>query len=81
MVLISLQLRLDVAELNRFLSTAVRQKVKDVLSVEICKLETEITTLKELCEKDSSPETPVNSVTTSKPKCYEVKLNNYGKKY
>lgn len=74
-----MQLRLDIAELNQFLSTAVRQKVKDVLSVEIRKLETEITTLKELSEKNSVLETPVNSVPTSKSKCYEVKLNNYGK--
>jgi hypothetical protein len=57
----------------------VRQKVKDALSIEIRKLETEITALKELSEKDSVPETPVNSVVISKPKCYEVKLNNYGK--
>ncbi|KDR16863.1 calcyclin-binding protein [Zootermopsis nevadensis] len=71
------ELRLDVAELNRFLSAAVRQKVKDALSVEIRKLETEITTLKEFSEKDSVPETPVSPVTTSKLKCYEVKLNNY----
>lgn len=71
------ELRLDVAELNQFLSTAVRQKVKDVLSIEIRKLETEITALKELPEKDPVPETPVNSILISKPKCYEVKLNNY----
>jgi len=37
------ELRLDVAELNQLLSTAERQKVKDILSVEIRKLETEIT--------------------------------------
>lgn len=59
----------------------MRQKVKDILSVEIRKLETEVTALKELpvSEKDSVHETPVISVPTSKPKCYEVKLNNYGK--
>jgi hypothetical protein len=57
----------------------VRQKVKDILSVEIRKLETEITALKELSEKNSVPDTPVNAVPICKPKCYEVKLNNYGK--
>jgi hypothetical protein len=55
--------------------------VKDVLSVEIRKLETEITTLKELSERDSVPETPLISVPASMPRCYEVKINNYGKKY
>lgn len=78
-ILISLQLRLDVAELNQLLSTAERQKVKDILSVEIRKLETEITNLKELSDKDSVNKTFVTSVSSSKPKCYEAKLNNYGK--
>lgn len=78
-ILISLQLRLDVAELNQLLSTAERQKVKDILSVEIRKLETEITNLKDLSDKESVTETSVTSVPSSKPKCYEVKLNNYGK--
>ncbi|XP_069697784.1 calcyclin-binding protein [Periplaneta americana] len=70
-------LRLDVAELNKLLNTAVRQRVKDVLLIEIRKLETEITTLKELSEKNSVSDVPVNSAPVSKPKCYEVKLNNY----
>jgi len=70
------ELRLDVAELNHLLSTAERQKVKDILSVEIRKLETEITNLK-ASDKESVAETSVTSVSSSKPKCYEVKLNNY----
>jgi len=71
------ELRLDVAELNKLLSTAERQKVKDILSVEIRKLETEITNLKELSDKESVTDTSVTSVPPSKPKCYEAKLNNY----
>lgn len=67
------------AELNKFLGTAERQKVKDILLVEIRKLETEITNLKELSDKLSVTETSATSVLSSKPKCYEVKLNNYGK--
>lgn len=53
--------------------------MKDILSVEIRKLETEITNLKDLSGKESLTETSVTSVSSSKPKCYEVKLNNYGK--
>jgi hypothetical protein len=57
----------------------VRQKVKDILSVQIHKLDTELTELKELSGKISVPEILINSVPICKPKCYEVKLNNYGK--
>ncbi|KAJ9600900.1 hypothetical protein L9F63_000943 [Diploptera punctata] len=70
------ELRNDIAELNKFLDSAERQKVRDILSIEIRKLETELITLKEVTEKNTVSNV-TGAVPVSKPKCYEVKLNNY----
>ncbi|PSN41902.1 Calcyclin-binding protein [Blattella germanica] len=69
------ELKTDIAELNKFLAAAERQKVKDVLLIEIRKLETELSALKDLTGKNGGDS--VNSARPAKPKCYEVKLNNY----
>ena len=72
-----LQVKTDIAELNKFLAAAERQKVKDVLLIEIRKLEPELSALKDLTVKNGGDS--VNSARPANPKCYEVKLTNYGK--
>lgn len=48
--------------------------MKDVLSIEVRRLETELT---KLLEYEKNPVTKSNPVPTQGNKCYEVKLNNY----
>ncbi|EGI62763.1 PREDICTED: calcyclin-binding protein [Acromyrmex echinatior] len=69
------EIKLDIAELNNLLKQANRQRIKDVLTLEIRKLQTQIETAKLLEQKNSS--TTTSSLNTAQ-KCYEVKLNNYG---
>ena len=71
-----LQLKLDIEEFNNLLRQANRQKSKDVLSLEIRKLQTELAKLIE--ENKISQTNPTNVVSNSSQKYYEVKLNNYG---
>ncbi|KAL2727995.1 calcyclin-binding protein [Vespula maculifrons] len=70
------ELKLDIEELNTLLQQATRSKVKNMLTLEIRRLQTEVAKLidenKDVCLKS------VNSSIDSIPKCYEVKLNNYG---
>lgn len=71
-----LQIKLDLEDLNSLLENASRQKSKDILSIEIRKLQTELMTLQnQLSTSDNKEPKP----TTAKfnPKCYDVKLNNY----
>ncbi|KAF3419897.1 hypothetical protein E2986_10439 [Frieseomelitta varia] len=69
-------LKLDIEEFNNLLRQANRQKSKDVLSLEIRKLQTELT---KLIEENKIPQiNPTNVVSNSSQKYYEVKLNNYG---
>jgi len=67
------ELRLDAEELKRLLSQAERQKVKDILSLDIRKIETEIITRESAISAIKVQNTPV----ITKPGCYEVKLTNY----
>ncbi|XP_043507680.1 calcyclin-binding protein [Frieseomelitta varia] len=70
------ELKLDIEEFNNLLRQANRQKSKDVLSLEIRKLQTELT---KLIEENKIPQiNPTNVVSNSSQKYYEVKLNNYG---
>jgi len=70
------ELREDVEELNKLLVSATRQRVKDVLSLEVRKLQTEISRLQELSgSADGIKTTP--ATLPSSNRCYEVKLNNY----
>lgn len=64
---------LDLQELNSLFEQAKRQRTKDMLILEIRKLQTEM--IKLLEQKDSSVK--VTTPSTAQ-KCYEVKLNNYG---
>lgn len=69
------ELKLDVEELNKLLQQASRQKVKDLLSIEIRKLQTDLNKLLESHNNASTK--PSNETVTSTPKFYETKLNNY----
>lgn len=70
------QLKLDIEELNSFLETATRQRTKDLLSLEVRKLQTKLETLTE--EKDNVTPAVTESPSNVSHSCYEVKLNNYG---
>ncbi|XP_076654776.1 calcyclin-binding protein [Halictus rubicundus] len=70
------ELKLDIEELNKLLQQASRQKVKDVLSIEIRKLQTDLNKFHE--SHESSSIKPSDETVKSSPKVYEVKLSNYG---
>lgn len=77
------ELKLDVEELSKLLQQTSRQKVKDILNIEIRKLQTELNKLLEDHDhKNTSIEPSVNepspSGTVNSCKTYEVKINNYG---
>ena len=78
------QLREDVAEFERLLLQATRRKAKDVLSLEIRKLQTEIVTRQESLEKldklatDAQPKPPTNNVSAA-PRRYTKELTTYGR--
>lgn len=74
-----MQLRLDVEELKQFLTQASRPKVKDILSLDIRKLETEIIALEGPEEqKSTSAISSSGGVATKHTGCYDVKITNYG---
>lgn len=68
-------MKLDIEELNSLLEQAKRQRTKDILMLEIRKLQTEVAKLLE--QKNTSAKKTIPSLNTAQ-KCYEVKLNNYG---
>ncbi|XP_006614778.1 calcyclin-binding protein [Apis dorsata] len=70
------ELKLDIEEFNNLLQQASRQRSKDILNLEIRKLQTELAKLIE--ENKISHTISSNVVSNSSKKCYEVKLNNYG---
>lgn len=82
-MLILLQLKADLAELNKLSKLAERQRIKDLFLIETRKLETEITILNDSCkmEVENLPgdvSQPKKIVTPAQNRCYEVKLTNYG---
>lgn len=66
---------MDIEELNSLLEQARRQRTKDVLTLEIRRLQTELARLLEENKGAGKPTTPL---LNGPQKCYEVKLNNYG---
>ncbi|CAL7947965.1 unnamed protein product [Xylocopa violacea] len=70
------ELKLDIEELNNLLQQASRQGPKNVLSLEVRRLQTKLAKLIE--ESQASQPKPVNTLSDASQKCYEVKLNNYG---
>lgn len=71
-----LKVRLDIEELSSLLEQARRQRIKDVLTLELRRLQTELAKILEE-NKDASIK-PTNPSLNTNKKCYEVKLNNYG---
>ncbi|KAF7286726.1 hypothetical protein GWI33_004349 [Rhynchophorus ferrugineus] len=71
------ELKKDIAEIENLEKHAIRQKVKDILSIEKRKLVSEVVRLEEQETKMEIPVEPpkVPIKTTNIP--YEVKLNNY----
>ena len=69
------ELKLDIEEINNLLQHATRQRIKDVLGLEIRRLQTE---LMKLDDGNKVTSTSANAVSNVSDKCYEVKLNNYG---
>lgn len=71
-----LQLRHDCDELRRLIEQCARARVRDMLSLDLRKLETELSSI----VVEQIPSQPVrNAAPSAPPKCYDVKLNNYGK--
>ncbi|XP_071442846.1 calcyclin-binding protein [Hetaerina americana] len=68
------ELKEDLKELKQLLSEASRHRVKDLLSLEIRKVETELN--KAVVEESIDKNNPETSKLTA-TKCYEVKLNTY----
>ncbi|CAK9812887.1 Calcyclin-binding protein [Anthophora quadrimaculata] len=69
------ELKLDIEEFNNLLRQTSRQKCKDVLGLEIRRLQTE---LAKLVKENKTVATKSANVESNSPKYYEVKLNNYG---
>ncbi|XP_014485425.1 PREDICTED: calcyclin-binding protein [Dinoponera quadriceps] len=70
------EVKLDIEEFNNLLEKACRQRTKDVLTLEIRRLQTELAKLLEE-NKDASVKPPATTPSATQ-KCYQVKLNNYG---
>lgn len=68
----------DIAELQSFEKETARQRVKDILSIEIRKLTSELLKLEEqLRQVDTT--TSSNSSSNIPKSRYEVNLTNYGR--
>lgn len=78
-----LQLRLDVQELKSLVSLATRPKVKDILSLDLRKVETEVIKLQEQLSKEAEQQkagsSTAGAVVTGAARCYDVKITNFGK--
>lgn len=71
-------MRLDAEELRRLASTAERQRVKDILVIELRKLETEIS-LKQDALKSTETTQPAGQMEkSSAPRISTVDIKNYG---
>lgn len=70
------ELQMDVNELNQLMAHATRQRIKDILSLETRKLETEMIKLR---EQQAANESVVkhSSCIQNQNRCYDVKLTNY----
>lgn len=70
------QLKLDAAELLRLVELTERRRVKDILTIEAKKIETEISLLREKESEVVSKKTSHDS--SAGKRTYTVKLNTYG---
>ncbi|KAJ1520954.1 hypothetical protein ONE63_004031 [Megalurothrips usitatus] len=75
------ELRLDAEELKKLLALATRQKVKDILSLDLRKVETDIIRLQEQMTKENEQNKASNSasapIVSGGARCYDVKIMNY----
>ncbi|ELT92966.1 hypothetical protein CAPTEDRAFT_169300 [Capitella teleta] len=71
------ELQADVSELQKLSEEATRKKVKDILFIEIRKLQTEITKLKEAEEKPESKAAAPKAPVAASSHVYTVTLTNY----
>ena len=71
------------AELEEFLQHATRQKVRDILTLEIRKLQTDITLMQEKLNKAATPsDTPTEPPAKNVPSAtrrYTKEITTYGK--
>ncbi|KAG8436843.1 hypothetical protein GDO86_007797 [Hymenochirus boettgeri] len=71
------ELQKDLEEVKQFLEKTKRKRVKDVLFVELRKLETEIATKQQQVGNDTEDQKP-SVIVPPVPSAYTVKINNYG---
>ncbi|XP_011304436.1 calcyclin-binding protein [Fopius arisanus] len=69
------EIQLDINDIESVISLAKRQKTKDLLTLELRKLQTELINLKEKELNDNEPSKSIPNSSASK--CYTVKLTNY----
>lgn len=69
------KLKLDIEELNQLLSQANRQRSKNLISLELRRLQSE---LDKLLNEEKVLSTKSTHSVSNPPKFYEVKINNYG---
>ncbi|KAL7633966.1 UNVERIFIED_CONTAM: hypothetical protein RMT77_015927 [Armadillidium vulgare] len=72
------ELRQDAKEAKTLLETATRQRIKDVLSLEVLKIETKIKNLEENESKTGNTSSPNhNTATTTTTRTYTTVIRNY----
>lgn len=73
------EVRKDIAELEQLQAQATRQKVKDILTIDIRRLISDALKLEEQAKVDCNVTSPTDSNKNAPAgnKCYQVKLNNY----
>lgn len=71
------EIKLDIDDLNSLLERASRQKSKDILGLEIRRLQTELIKIQNEKSNDQEIKVTKSAPVNSAPKCYDVKLNNY----
>lgn len=72
------ELKSDIEELSKFINLTTRPKVKEILSLEVRKIETEIIKLKELTNSSNEVQSGISRAQSSAgSRCYDVKLTNY----
>ncbi|KAJ8680847.1 hypothetical protein QAD02_016634 [Eretmocerus hayati] len=70
------EIKQDIKDLNSLLENASRQKSKDILSIEIRKLQTELVNLQNKVKGNTEPNAPKRTEVHT-PKSWDIKLNNY----
>ncbi|XP_012283708.1 calcyclin-binding protein [Orussus abietinus] len=69
------EIKLDIVELNALCAQANRQRSKDLLSLEVRRLQDELARITDETRLDESK--TLSQTTSASSKCYEIKLTNY----